>query len=137
MSHVNSPNYVTIETTSFSGATLLTLLLSAHPEIATVAEMSGLIDSVDPDEYLCSCGKKIKCCNFWQALKVGMQENARKVFLDEAWKLKESVVSKVKSILTAAEQAKKVKPLKELKERAKKLKEMMDKKIEEISFKKQ
>ncbi len=69
---VQQPTFVTIETTAFSGATLLTALLGSHPAIATVAEMSGLIDSMDPDEYLCSCGQKIKTCEFWQMVKTGM-----------------------------------------------------------------
>ncbi len=64
--------FVAIETTGFSGATLLTSLLSSHPAIATVAEMSGLIDSVNPDKYLCSCGQKIKLCEFWQSVEAGM-----------------------------------------------------------------
>jgi len=72
MPPVQRPTFVTIETTAFSGATLLTALLGSHPAIATVAEMSGLIDSVDPDEYLCSCGQKIKTCEFWQMVKTGM-----------------------------------------------------------------
>ncbi len=72
MSEKKKTTFVAIETTGFSGATLLTSLLSSHPEIATVAEMSGLIQSVDPDKYLCSCGQKIKVCEFWQLVKAGM-----------------------------------------------------------------
>lgn len=69
-----STAFVTIETTPFSGATLLTTLLGAHSSIATVAEMSGLIKSVNPDEYFCSCGHKIKNCEFWQSIEKGMRE---------------------------------------------------------------
>lgn len=68
------PIFVTIETTPFSGATLLSTLLGTHPSIATVAEMSGLIEGVNSDEYLCSCGQKIKECDFWQSIKKGMFE---------------------------------------------------------------
>lgn len=64
---------VLIETTVFSGATLLAFLLGTHPQIATVGEMDGLIDSEDPAEYLCSCGEKIKDCGFWQAVGQAMQ----------------------------------------------------------------
>ncbi len=67
------PIFAAIETTAFSGATLLAALLGAHPAIATVAEMNGLIDSVDPDEYLCSCGQRIQVCEFWQSVKKGME----------------------------------------------------------------
>ena len=68
----NSPIFVSLETSAFSGATLLSFLLGTHPHIATVGEMSGLITNANPDEYLCSCGKKIKCCEFWEAVKVAM-----------------------------------------------------------------
>ncbi|WP_339134474.1 MAG: sulfotransferase [Candidatus Electrothrix sp. GW3-4] len=64
--------FIALETTAYSGATLLTALLGSHPGIATVAEMSGLIEGEDPDEYLCSCGQKIKTCDFWQKVKDGM-----------------------------------------------------------------
>ena len=68
----NSPVFVSVETSAFSGATLLASLLGAHPQIATVGEMNGLIPREDPDEYLCSCGQKIKTCKFWQSVKTAM-----------------------------------------------------------------
>jgi hypothetical protein len=58
---------------SHSGSTLLAFLLGAHPEIATVGEMTGLIPVEDPDVYLCSCGQKIKECEFWRAIASVMQ----------------------------------------------------------------
>ncbi len=69
------PLFVGIETTSYSGATLLAFLLNAHPQIASVGEMNGLIPSEDPESYMCSCGKRIRACEFWQAVTEGM--NAR------------------------------------------------------------
>lgn len=66
--------FVTIETTAFSGATLLTAMLGNHPKIATVAEMSGLIEDVNPDDYQCSCGKRISTCEFWDQVSKGMAE---------------------------------------------------------------
>ncbi|HEX6292683.1 MAG TPA: sulfotransferase [Herpetosiphonaceae bacterium] len=68
------PIFVSIETTAFSGATLLALLLSAHPQIVTIGEMNGLIAREDPDSYLCSCGQRIKRCAFWQAVADAMRE---------------------------------------------------------------
>ncbi|MBV9787030.1 MAG: hypothetical protein JOZ51_02570 [Chloroflexi bacterium] len=62
------PVFVSIQTTAFSGATLLATLLAAHPEIATIGEMNGLIAREDPESYLCSCGQRIKLCAFWQAV---------------------------------------------------------------------
>jgi len=64
--------FVSIETSVFSGATLLVFLLGAHPQIATVGEMDGLIRY--PDEYLCSCGQRIRGCEFWQSVKTAMYE---------------------------------------------------------------
>lgn len=72
MMNTNRPIFISLETSAFSGATLLSFLLGTHPRIATVGEMSGLITRVNPDEYLCSCGKKIKCCDFWHSVKTAM-----------------------------------------------------------------
>jgi hypothetical protein len=36
--------------------------------------MNGLIPGVDPNEYLCSCGPKIKECEFWQAVAAAMRD---------------------------------------------------------------
>jgi hypothetical protein len=60
-------NYVYILGASHSGSTLLTMLLNAHPSIATVGELApGGI--VDPDNYYCSCGTPIKECGFWKRI---------------------------------------------------------------------
>jgi len=72
--NTSRPVFVSVETSIFSGATLLAFLLGAHPQIATVGEMSGLISSEDPDEYSCSCGQKIKVCEFWQSVKAAMRD---------------------------------------------------------------
>lgn len=66
--------FVSVETTSFSGATLLAFLLNTHPQIISIGEMNGLIPAEDPDEYLCSCGKKIKTCDFWQSVTTVMNK---------------------------------------------------------------
>jgi hypothetical protein len=69
------PIYVTTQTVAFSGATLLAFLLGAHPQISTVGEMNGRKKKkgLDVDTYLCSCGQKIKECEFWQSVKTAMQ----------------------------------------------------------------
>jgi hypothetical protein len=64
--------FVSIEASSYSGATLLAFLLAAHPRIATVGEMNGLIPSEDPEIYLCSCGERIRECAFWRAIGKAM-----------------------------------------------------------------
>jgi hypothetical protein len=68
------PAFVSIQTTAFSGATLLSFLLGAHPQIATVGEMNGLIAREDPEVYLCSCGQKIKECDFWNSIASAMRD---------------------------------------------------------------
>jgi hypothetical protein len=70
---ISTPVFVPVETSAYSGATLLSFLLGAHPEIATIGEMDGLIPTEDPDLYLCSCGQRIKECEFWQAVQRAMQ----------------------------------------------------------------
>jgi len=64
--------FIAVETGPFSGATLLALLVSAHPGIATVGEMNGLIAKENPETYLCSCGRRIRDCAFWAALAAAM-----------------------------------------------------------------
>lgn len=56
---------------SFSGSTLLSFLLGAHPEIATVGEM--FIDpSSNTSGYPCSCGEPIERCGFWRRVSKAM-----------------------------------------------------------------
>jgi Sulfotransferase family len=48
----------------YSGSTLLTFLLGAHPEIATIGEL-GIAPSAKTEDYLCSCRTPIRECAFW------------------------------------------------------------------------
>lgn len=57
--------FVSIATTSYSGATLLAMLLGHHPGLATVGELNGIIAAEDPAAYRCSCGRLILECPFW------------------------------------------------------------------------
>lgn len=53
---------------SFSGSTLLTMLLAQHPRIATIGELKAT--AMGPtDEYVCSCEEAIERCPFWSSLK--------------------------------------------------------------------
>jgi hypothetical protein len=65
--------YIQVQATSFSGTTLLAMLLGAHPQIATVGEMNGL-QHVQVERYLCSCGVRMRKCPFWQAVTAQMQQ---------------------------------------------------------------
>jgi hypothetical protein len=52
---------------SYSGSTLLTFLLSKHPEIATIGELKAT-GMGDVNEYKCSCGELIRECSFWRSV---------------------------------------------------------------------
>lgn len=58
---------------SHSGSTLLSMLLGAHEQIATVGEMKFSRKAMgDVNCYRCSCGAFINECGFWQQIKQGM-----------------------------------------------------------------
>ncbi|MCA9246498.1 MAG: sulfotransferase [Planctomycetales bacterium] len=65
--------FVYLSSLPYSGSTLLSFLVNAHPEIASVGEMTGLTPEVVPDEYLCSCGERIRECAFWEKVTREMQ----------------------------------------------------------------
>jgi len=56
-----------LASSSFSGSTLLTLLLAAHRRIATVGELKATAMG-DIDQYRCSCGARIRECAYWANL---------------------------------------------------------------------
>jgi hypothetical protein len=62
-----------IASPSFSGSTLLTFLLAAHPRIATVGELKGT-SMGDVDAYPCSCGAPIRQCPFWKRLAAALAD---------------------------------------------------------------
>ena len=64
-------NFVFLMAHSFSGSTLLSFLLGAHPEIATVGEMF-IAQGIDPETYVCSCGQPIGECPFWRRISLEM-----------------------------------------------------------------
>ncbi|GAB1257164.1 hypothetical protein NBRC116494_16660 [Aurantivibrio plasticivorans] len=53
---------------SYSGSTLLTMLLAQHAEIATIGELKATSRG-DLDNYLCSCGAAMKSCSFWREIE--------------------------------------------------------------------
>lgn len=55
-----------IASPSFSGSTVLTMLLGGHPDVVTVGELKGGQENLDT--YTCSCGALIRCCPFWLRL---------------------------------------------------------------------
>jgi hypothetical protein len=57
-------NLAYILAVSYSGSTLLAMLLGSQPEACTVGEMRAPTLG-EPESYLCSCGERIKQCRFW------------------------------------------------------------------------
>ncbi len=70
-SQCEATNLAYIVAASYSGSTLLAMLLGAHADGCTVGEMRAP-DVGNPDEYFCSCGAKIKECTFWMRVSAGM-----------------------------------------------------------------
>lgn len=72
----SNPTFIAVACYSFSGSTLLAMLLNAHPEIATVSEMHGPNPQLvrDIHSYRCSCGELIHECQFWDQVKAQMAD---------------------------------------------------------------
>jgi sulfotransferase family protein len=62
----------------YSGSTLLTFLLSTHPQIATIGELGIAPHAKEefgrPEEYFCSCRTPVRQCGFWQRVSQEMGE---------------------------------------------------------------
>lgn len=70
---------------SHSGSTLLSMLLSSHPQIATVGELKLSTKAIgDLDHYRCSCGRFIRRCDFWQKIIEGMARRNHAFDIDAA-----------------------------------------------------
>jgi hypothetical protein len=65
--------FVYLVSTPFSGSTVLALLMDAHPEVASVGELSNAIGAAfrngTIERYLCSCGVQIEHCPFWKGVQ--------------------------------------------------------------------
>jgi hypothetical protein len=71
-------NFVYIMGHGYSGSTLLTFLLGAHPRIATIGELYiAPRAKTRPEEFLCSCKTPIRDCDFWQRVTAGMEERGQ------------------------------------------------------------
>jgi hypothetical protein len=65
---------VYIAGTSFSGSTLLTMLLNRLPEIATVGEAQGQNENFRSLDLQCSCGDLVATCEVWRRIGKKMGE---------------------------------------------------------------
>ena len=68
---VETTNLAYILAASYSGSTLLAMLLGAQSDACTVGEMRAP-DVGDAEAYFCSCGARIKECSFWLRVTAGM-----------------------------------------------------------------
>jgi hypothetical protein len=69
---VSKPRSVFLLANYFSGATLLTILLSGHKDIVSNGEAMYFDDS-DEDRYDCTCGRYIDECEFYGAAAAHMR----------------------------------------------------------------
>jgi hypothetical protein len=68
MKDTNRIPYVFLTSHAFSGSTLSSFLLGAHPQIATVGMLTGPASHLDLAKYECSCGQLFQADPFWQAV---------------------------------------------------------------------
>ena len=68
-----STRYLVVACTPYSGSTLLASLLGAHPQIATVSEVSGTKRESGLATFRCSCGRLMVECPFWREVQDRMQ----------------------------------------------------------------
>ena len=63
-----------ITSPSYSGSTLLTILLAEHPAVATIGELKASAFG-DIERYCCSCGTRLLDCSYWQRLEQRLRPN--------------------------------------------------------------
>ena len=60
--------YIFLASNAYSGSTLLSFLLGAHPQIGTVSDVSGQRRERTMSTFACSCGLLMETCPFWRTL---------------------------------------------------------------------
>ena len=60
--------------TPYTGSTLLSMLLNAHPQLVSIGEAEGPTRRTDRGSYVCSCESPIAECAFWQRVGVEMRD---------------------------------------------------------------
>ncbi|MGQ0608708.1 MAG: sulfotransferase family protein [Chloroflexota bacterium] len=60
--------YIFLASSAYSGSTLLSFLLGAHPQIGTVSDVSGRRRERKMSTFACSCGLLMESCPFWRSL---------------------------------------------------------------------
>lgn len=72
-----------IVSSSYSGSTLLSFMLNAHPSIGTISEFDNMDAVANDPDFLCSCGEKIRECLFFQAVREKMQREGQPFSVDD------------------------------------------------------
>jgi hypothetical protein len=72
-----------IVSSSFSGSTLLSLILNAHPAIGTISEFNAMDDIATNPDFRCSCGAKIRECPFFLRLRDAMRAKGLQFDIDD------------------------------------------------------
>ena len=70
---MNKRRLIYILSPSYSGSTLLTMLMAQHPSISTIGELKAT-SMGDLDVYYCSCGSLIRECPFWESLNKSLNK---------------------------------------------------------------
>ncbi len=70
---MESYRFVYLSSSARSGSTLLALLLGAHPDIATIGELTGPARRGARGTKICSCGVPLEECEFYERIASGMQ----------------------------------------------------------------
>jgi len=60
--------YLYIAGASYSGSTLLAMLIDSHPQMASISEVGGPSPGTDISRYRCSCGAALIDCPFYREL---------------------------------------------------------------------
>ena len=72
-----------ITSSPYSGSTLLSFLMNAHPEIGTISEFD-IMDQIRSDPgYLCSCQEKLRECNFFVGVKKSLNDKGMDFEFDD------------------------------------------------------
>jgi hypothetical protein len=73
MTAAPATRYVYLASNAYSGSTLLSALLGAHPQIATVSDVSGTRRQHRMGSFACSCGLPMRDDPFWLAVQDAMR----------------------------------------------------------------
>lgn len=66
--------YVFLASNAYSGSTLLSLLVGAHPSIGTVSDVSGARRASQMATFTCSCGSLMRACPFWGDVEARLRD---------------------------------------------------------------